>query len=306
MSTPSRPSMSDHRILIVDDVPTNLRLLAKILSDRYQISVASSGQQALRLAQEIMPDLIVLDVEMPSMDGHEVCRRLKDDSQLRAIPVIFLTGRADEADEILGLQLGAVDYITKPFNQAIVRARIHTHLELKRYRDLLQQHAFIDGLTGLPNRRRLDQYLDECQNGFGIEQVGQISALMIDVDHFKAYNDHYGHLTGDHCLKTIASTLNGARRRHQDLLARYGGEEFALVMPGADSAAALDQAQRLQRALDETAIVHRRQSATGRVTVSIGVATLAIDAWTPDSLIARADQALYRAKQEGRNRVIQA
>lgn len=292
------------RILVVDDMPTNLRLLASILSDRYQVSAASNGRDALRLAERVQPDLIILDVEMPGMNGHEVCRTLKEKPEFRHVPIIFLTGRSDEADEILGLQLGAVDYITKPFNQAVVRARIHTHLELKRYSDLLQRHAFIDGLTGLPNRRRLDQYLNELSTG---ERSGadSLSVLMIDVDFFKAYNDRYGHLAGDHCLREVAATLAAARRRGDDLLARYGGEEFALLMPGADRTVALDQAQRLRDAMLRAELPHRDQPDTGQVTISVGTSSGALSAEPAQALIERADRALYQAKKEGRNRVVQ-
>ncbi len=306
MATPTDRTSTAHRILVVDDMPSNLRLLAAILSDRYQVSVASSGRDALRLLERITPDLIILDVEMPGISGLDLCRTLKDTAELRHIPVIFLTGRTDEADEVLGLQLGAVDYITKPFNKAIVRARIHTHLELKRYSDLLQQHAFIDGLTGLPNRRRLDQYLAECWTRPGVNDTDPISAIMIDVDHFKAYNDHYGHLAGDQCLREIATTLSQARRRTQDLLARYGGEEFALIMSGANSENALSQANRLQAAIEAADLPHTGQSETGRVTISIGVTTLALGQCTSEDLIANADDAVYEAKREGRNRVVQA
>lgn len=295
-----------HRILVVDDMPSNLRLLATILSDRYQVSVASSGREALALLERITPDLIILDVEMPGMSGLDLCRTLKDIAEYRHIPVIFLTGRSDEANEVLGLQLGAVDYITKPFNKAIVRARIHTQIELKRYSDLLQQHAFLDGLTGLPNRRRLDQFLAECWTSPGVNANDPISAIMIDVDYFKAYNDHYGHQTGDHCLREIATTLSQARRRTNDLLARYGGEEFVLVMPGASGENARSQADRLQSAIESANIPHSGLSETCRVTISIGVATLVLGQCTSKELIAKADDAVYEAKKGGRNRVVQA
>ena len=149
------------RILVVDDVPDNIRVLSSMLADDgHQISAATNGRQALKLAEVSSPDLILLDVMMPGMDGYEVCAALKANPQLSAIPVIFITALADVEDETRGLGLGAVDYITKPFKEPIVRMRVKTHLELKHQRDILQNLSRLDGLTGIPNRRAFDERLE--------------------------------------------------------------------------------------------------------------------------------------------------
>lgn len=295
-------STSRSRILLVDDIPGNLRLLAAALGDQYQLSAATSGPEALELAERIKPDLILLDVEMPGMDGHEVCRRLKRNPDTEYIPIMFITGRSSESDEILGLQLGAVDYLTKPFNQAIVRARVHTHLTLKRYSDLLQQHAYIDGLTGLPNRRRLEDYLDQIWRHID-QRVQTLTIAMIDIDHFKTYNDRHGHLAGDHTLRQVAGSLLKARRRSSDLLARFGGEEFIYVMPGANLDAGKDQAERFRLAVLEQNIRLHPTAGDEHLSISVGVACGTPQTCSAKSVIEAADQALYKAKEGGRNRV---
>lgn len=293
------------RVLVVDDVPTNIRLLARVLSPEHEVVAATEGEEALRLAQLNPPDLILLDVEMPGLDGYEVCRRLKASTATAAIPVIFVTARTDEADEVEGLSLGAVDYITKPFREAIVRARVRTHLELKRYRDLLQDRSYVDGLTGVPNRRRLDEFLVRAVAA-AQRSLEPLCLLLIDVDHFKAYNDRFGHLAGDEALRRVAAELARGSRRDTDLPARYGGEEFALVMPHTEIDAALAAAQRVLARVEDLGL-ENPGSAAGVVTVSIGAACLrAGERIGMEDLIARADRALYRAKQEGRNRVCEA
>ncbi|MFP4130226.1 MAG: response regulator, partial [Halorhodospira sp.] len=195
-TAPERP-----RVLIVDDEPTNIQALARLLKAEYHTQVATGGDKALALAAgEPQPDLILLDVVMPEPDGHEVCRRLKADPRTQDIPVIFVTGRAGAEDEERGLELGAVDYIAKPFTPAITRHRVRTHVELKRKTDALERLAQRDGLTDLPNRRQLDRQLHE---EWARAQRGgtALSVAMMDIDHFKAYNDHYGHGAGDTCLR---------------------------------------------------------------------------------------------------------
>ena len=297
-SASAKPS----RVLLVDDMPANLRLLAATLGESYQVSAATNGPEALTLVGELEPDLILLDVEMPGMDGYEVCRQLKANPATRHIPVIFITGRASENDELLGLQLGAVDYLTKPFNQAIVQARVHTHLELKRYADLLQQHAYLDGLTGLPNRRRFEQFVDQVWHALD-PQPEFVAIILLDIDYFKSYNDGYGHLAGDQCLRKVSRALLDSRRRNSDLLARFGGEEFVCVMPGAGLDAALNQGDRFCRAIRETGIVHRHAPEQASLSISVGVAAGDPTLHEAQALIEKADQALYQAKEQGRNRV---
>jgi len=223
-ASPRRPV-----VLVVDDVPTNIHLLGAVIQDMAELVVATSGEQALEIARSAeRPDLILLDVMMPGLNGYEVCRALQDDPWTRSIPVIFVTARDRESDEALGLGLGAVDYITRPFSEPIVRARVNTHLELKRHRDALERLSYQDGLTGLDNRRRFDEYFVMAWRHAARERAW-LSLLMVDIDHFKGFNDEYGHMAGDQCLKVVARTLQAAAQRPLDIVARYGGEEFAVI-----------------------------------------------------------------------------
>ena len=297
------PESERPRILVVDDAPANLRLLVGGLGDVYELRVAKSGPDALALLEGWTPDLILLDVMMPDMDGHEVCRRLKADPRRKDIPVIFVTGRDEESDELEGLDAGAVDYIAKPFSLPIVKARVGTHLELKRYRDLLENHAFVDALTGIPNRRRFDEVITQAW-AMASRQQCPLSVFLLDVDHFKLFNDHYGHQAGDACLAQVGRTLAQSITRASDLVARYGGEEFIAVLPGTPLEGALEMAETLRKAVEALALPHAHSSAAAHVTVSLGVASGIPSSGTdPKELIEKADQALYRAKQGGRNRV---
>jgi diguanylate cyclase (GGDEF)-like protein len=290
-------------ILIVDDMPANIRVLADTLKSDYRVRVATSGAKALEVAASSPPpDLILLDVMMPGMDGYEVCRRLRDDPRTSAIPVIFVTAKDEAEEEAHGLGLGAVDYITKPFHLPIVRARVRTHVTLKRKTDLLDSLASLDGLTHIPNRRRFDDSLR--QEWARAAREGMLLAVaMLDVDYFKPYNDHYGHGLGDECLRRVAGALRARLQRPADLVARYGGEEFVLLLPDTDAAGALSLAESCRVAVSALRIPHAYSSAADHVTLSIGVAATQPPNDGPSRLLARADEALYRAKSEGRNRV---
>lgn len=290
-------------LLIVDDVPANIRVLVQGLMADYELRVATGGEEALASVTAEAPDLVLLDVAMPAPDGHEVCRRLKADPRFRHIPVIFISGRDEEEDELAGLQLGAVDYIGKPFSLPIVKARIATHLELKRYRDLLENQSLVDGLTGIPNRRRLDQFIEQIWP-LCLRRAEPLAVVLMDVDHFKAYNDLCGHLAGDDCLRRIGQALLRARRRPLDLLARYGGEEFVCVLADTDRDGALAVAEHLRQAVADLAIGHPSAEAGPYVSLSLGVAVAVPHAEDgAAALMAAADQALYEAKRQGRNRV---
>jgi diguanylate cyclase (GGDEF)-like protein len=255
----------------------------------------------LRLVAEAAPDLVLLDVLMPGLDGFAVLRRLKEHAATRQVPVIFVTAMSEIDDEERGLTLGAVDYITKPISPAIVRARVRTHLQLKQQRDLLERHAFLDGLTGIANRRRFDEVLEQRWRAAQRSGSG-LSVLLIDIDYFKQYNDHYGHGPGDDCLRRVAAAVARTFSRGDDLAARYGGEEFAIVLGGGDAAA---PAQRLLGCIAELAIPHRLSPLQGRVTVSAGAyAVQPLPQFDHRQAVESADRLLYQAKQGGRNRCV--
>ncbi len=293
-------------ILLVDDAPTNIQMLNETLKDGYHLFFATSGRDALRIASESVPDLILLDVIMPEMDGYEVCRKLKVDPILRNVPIIFITAMNQQEDEAIGLELGAVDYITKPFNPTIVRLRIRNQIELKRQRDLLARLSHLDGLTGIPNRRALDEAL-EREWRRGTRSLKPLSLLMIDIDHFKAYNDSCGHLTGDDCLRAFAQSLKIPLGRAADFVGRYGGEEFLAILPETDEKGAMIVALEIQEGLAKLAFPHPASPLGTTVTASIGIATAVASREHKHTwLLQEADNALYQAKQEGRNRIVAA
>jgi diguanylate cyclase (GGDEF)-like protein len=292
------------RVLIVDDERSNINILGNLLMPECEVLVATDGAGALRrAAAELPPDIILLDVVMPGMDGYQVCKRLKADAATRDIPVIFITAMGEEESEALGLQIGAVDYVTKPFSPAILKMRIRTHVELKRLRDHWRRLSTVDGLTQVANRRRFDEALTTAWR-CAVRQQRPLALIIADVDHFKAYNDHHGHAAGDHCLQQVARALAGEVKRAGDLLARYGGEEFACVMPDVDVGGAESVAQRMCAAVAALAIAHEHPKVQARVSVSIGVAAVVpTAAESPDILLVGADRHLYDAKRAGRNRL---
>ncbi|MBF0476658.1 MAG: diguanylate cyclase, partial [Deltaproteobacteria bacterium] len=249
-------------------------------------------------------DLVLLDIMMPGMDGYEICRRLKEAHRTKDIPVIFITARISEEDEVRGFKIGAVDYITKPISPTIVRARVKNHIQLKRYRDVLENLSVTDGLTGIPNRRRFDEFL-EAEWRRSVRSRSCLSLLMIDIDFFKPYNDHYGHLAGDECLKQIGRALSTTVKRSTDLMARYGGEEFACILPETNSVGAMVVAGRLKDRVAALGVIHEFSPIAGHVTISLGVATMTpLINLLPMSLVRAADELLYQAKRSGRNRLV--
>lgn len=293
------------RILIVDDAPSNIELLAGALARDYTVIFATSGEKALELAaRPDRPDLILLDIEMPGMDGYETCRRLKDEPATRDIPVIFVTASTGIEEQIRGFSLGGVDFITKPVQIPIVQARVRIHLNLKLRAELLEQQAALDGLTGIANRRQWNEVYAREWRRARREHL-PISVLMIDTDHFKDFNDYYGHGAGDDCLRQISSVLSMALRRPGDFIARYGGEEFSVILPGCGLDDARAQAERMRGLVQALHIPHAMSSAAATVTVSIGCAcTLPQEDEGYQQLLEEADRALYAAKSAGRNRVI--
>jgi len=292
-------------ILVVDDAPANVMLLGSGLMSDYDVIVATSGDEALSLASALKrPDLVLLDIQMPGMDGFEVCRRLKQDAWTRDIPVIFITARDAVEDETRGLDLGAVDYITKPLSMPIVRARVRTHVELKRSRDLLLSLTLLDGLTGIDNRRSFDGALDKAWRR-AMREKSPLSLLLVDIDHFKAFNDRYGHLAGDDCLRRVAGALKSCVRRPGDVLARYGGEEFACLLPSTPLPGALVVGESMRLEVQELRLPHAASLAAECVTVSIGAATsLPLPGGSALALVESSDRALYAAKGGTRNSVV--
>ncbi|MDR5836863.1 diguanylate cyclase domain-containing protein [Caballeronia sp. LZ034LL] len=290
------------KLLIADDQPLNIRVLYELLHDVCDIFMATSGSQALQICQAEAPDLILLDVVMDDLDGHEVCRRLKADPLTRDVPVIFITSQDRADDEVKALELGAVDFISKPINPVVTKARVRTHLTIKFQGDLLRASALLDGLTGVSNRRKFDEDLHADWRHCAREETS-LALLMVDVDCFKRFNDHYGHMAGDACLKAIAKALAEALRRPYDKLARYGGEEFACLLPKTDLAGAQCIAQRIVDGVHALDIGHVSSDVETRVTISVGVACVRPACGsTPDMLLKAADDALYQAKRAGRAR----
>ncbi|WP_207707019.1 diguanylate cyclase domain-containing protein [Heliorestis acidaminivorans] len=297
-------SSEKQSILIVDDSRTNIMALAELLKDEWAIKIANNGATALRIAEsKSPPDLILLDVMMPEMDGYEVCKRLKESPITKDIPVIFVTAMDSLENEEFGLSLGAIDYITKPISPPIVKARVRNHLELKKYRDILKESSRIDGLTGISNRRRFDEALS-AEWRRALRYGSSLSLIMIDIDHFKNYNDSYGHLGGDECLRQVAQSLHSIPKRPLDLVARYGGEEFACLLPETEFTWALKIAEDLRSNVLALQLPHKSSPLSEQVTVSLGLTTLIPQkGQEAQFIIEEADRALYTAKEAGRNQV---
>lgn len=294
---------TEFTLLIVDDEKQNRLLLTELFGTTYKIIQAKNGVQALEKARQHRPDLILLDVLMPEMDGMGVLRELKRDDATRLIPVIFITALDSATDEENGLNLGAVDYISKPFHPPIVRVRVRNQLQLVHQRRLLEQLASLDGLTGIPNRRQFDATLlkewHRCQRN-----QQPLSLIVADVDFFKKYNDALGHAAGDRVLQEVAATLRQAARRPGDLVARYGGEEFVLLLPETNATGAQALAEGLQQLLHSKAFAHPNSSLGPWLTMSMGGNTIVPSTTALDpEFFALADAALYRAKHQGRNQV---
>jgi diguanylate cyclase (GGDEF)-like protein len=294
------------KILIVDDQPANIEVLATVLIIEYDVRIASNGQKALQIAQEQEPpDLILLDVMMPILDGFEVCKRLKNDDATRHIPVIFVTALSSASDEEQGLNIGAIDYISKPFNIPVVRARVRNHIQLKQRADLLEELASIDPLTHLPNRRLFEKTLHNEWKRAKRDGTS-LSLLMIDIDCFKNYNDHYGHGAGDICLQQVATAMQSSQTRASDMLARIGGEEFIVILPNTDIDGARIAGERLRQTVADLKIPHTHSTVVPIVSISIGCATSlpSLNDSDANTLINTADSQLYKAKEQGRNQVI--
>jgi diguanylate cyclase (GGDEF)-like protein len=292
------------RLLIVDDQPIHLQVLYRILSADYQLFMATSGTQAVRVCRDQLPDLVLLDVVMPDMDGFEVLQQLRSMPETTDIPVFFLTAHAGDDIETKCLEAGAVDFIPKPVNPNVVRARVKTHLTLKFQSDFLRDMAFMDGLTGVFNRRYFDQR-SAAEWGRAQRKGTPLSLMLLDVDFFKPFNDHYGHQAGDDCLRQMGALLKAEFRRPTDTVARYGGEEFVCLLPDTGFDDAMQLAQKLLLSVKQLAIAHAYSGVAPVVTVSLGLACRSGTdvAGTASDFLALADAKLYEAKHAGRDRV---
>ena len=292
------------RLLIVDDQAVNIRVIAEALRDRYELFFATSGAQALAIADRGGIDLVLLDVVMPEMDGFEVCRRLREEEKTSKIPVIFVTAREEVEDETRGFDVGGVDYITKPIRPPIVRARVRNHLELKESRDLLERLASIDALTGVPNRRQFDAALEHEWSRAA--RAGQtISLALLDVDDFKKYNDTYGHARGDDCLRSVARALAVSVHRPGDVAARYGGEEFGIIAPETDANGMRELLAGLLHQVADLEVEHKASRSSNHVTISVGAISMVPSRDdSASAALATADRLLYEAKERGRNRAM--
>ncbi len=285
-------------MLVVDDVASNAYILNVILGEEYKVFTASSGSEAMRLANQHMPDIILLDIDMPEMNGFDVCAKIKADHATAHIPVIFITGYGDVGSEIKALEAGGVDFIAKPPIAALVRARLHTHLSIKKQADLLRRLSNLDSLTSVANRRH---FFELAEREFSrIRRYNrEMSIIMLDIDNFKNINDSNGHATGDKVIIALVQ-LASTKLRHLDAIGRLGGEEFAILMPETAIKEAMIVAERLRKSIET-----EMSSDVPSITISMGVSSVIAEDKSFETALARADAALYQAKNEGRNTVRQ-
>ncbi|MDJ0599404.1 MAG: diguanylate cyclase [Crocosphaera sp.] len=329
--------MCKGNLLIIDDTPDNLRVLSQMLTEQgYIVRKALNGARALASIQNELPDLILLDINMPDLNGYEVCQRLKSSGKTEKIPVIFISALDEVIDKITAFKVGGVDYINKPFQLEEVLIRVENHLKLYQLHHQLEQHnqqlrqeieqrkkieqelrfsklalkkaneklntlSIIDSMTGIPNRRRFDEYL--LQEWKRLARDNQpLSLILCDIDFFKNYNDTYGHIAGDNCLNKVAQALKTVVNRSSDLVARFGGEEFAIILPDTNEKGVKAIAKNVNIAIQNLKIPHAQSNVSNYVTISVGGSTqIPEHKQTPQNLIHQADMALYLAKQQGRN-----
>jgi len=287
------------KILIVDDMPINIKILGEALKKYYDVVIATSGEKALAIVEEAPPDLILLDIKMPKMDGYEVCRRIKSHVHTENIPIIFISAIENETK---GFDLGAVDYIVKPFNMAAVYARVMTHLNLKTKSELLENLASIDRLTNLPNLLRFDETIN-VEWARARRTKSPLSLVFAEVDYFKEYEMEYKYSAGDECLKRIALASIGFMRRPTDFLARYDKDKLAILLPETKFEPAVKIAEQIRIGVQNLNIPHSGSRISEIVTLSIGTSsTIPSDNLAVSDLIKAANSSLSEAKEQGRNR----
>jgi diguanylate cyclase (GGDEF)-like protein len=290
------------RILVVDDQSINIQIINQILIDDYQVFFANSGDEALDFCAKTPPDMVLMDVVMPKMDGLTTCKIMKQTPGLDTIPVMFVTALQKQNEENACWEAGGIDYLIKPVNPATLLNRIKAHITLKFQTDLLKKMVYLDGLTAVYNRRYFDDFLQQ-QMAQAKRADQPLALLMVDIDYFKQFNDQYGHLSGDDQLKKVAQCLADILHRPTDIVARYGGEEFACVLPYTDANGARHIARNLVDSVSDLDIPHKL-SPYHKLTISVGLAIVDGGIKSPDDLVLTADKHLYKAKETGRNRFV--
>jgi diguanylate cyclase (GGDEF)-like protein len=293
----------EQSILVIDDEKINLKIISDMLNDDVVVMLAKSGGQGIRKAIEYQPDLILLDVVMPEMDGFETMARLRHDARTSAIPVIFITALNDSSHEEKALLMGASDYIQKPLHTNIVQARVRLHLQLAKQRKMLEKLANIDPLTSLANRRKYQDVLEqEWQRAMAHQAC--LSLLVIDIDNFKQYNDCYGHATGDKVLQQVATVLAN-QVVDKGLVARYGGEEFVVLLPDHSQEESIEVARRCMQGVEALNLAYSHEDFSGKVTVSVGGATKSpSQKCRSEDFFNAADDMLGLAKKSGKNKIL--
>jgi diguanylate cyclase (GGDEF)-like protein len=295
---PNGSIKASRRVLLIENSPTDRAALRGWLSaERIEVHEAADIINGLAYCSRVQPNLVLVQMRLPTWDGYEVIRRLKDDPKTLSIPVIFLAASATTSEKARGIDMGAVDFIPKPFDPVELLARVHSALRTKAYLDLLEHRAHIDGLTELSNRHALQHRLPQEWNDC-LRRGTPLAVLVVDLDHFKRINDRHGHAVGDEVLRQTAATLRRTSRG-ADFIARYGGEEFVVLIPDCDAAGAVARAEAIREAVAALAVTFRTTTLT--LTASIGVALASPSQATPVEAFDQADQALYRAKGAGRN-----
>ncbi len=293
------------KVLIVDDSRLQAAQLKSILDDEYDITIAQTAEDGLSYANAGGYSLILLDVVMPGMDGFTLLKKLQEEIITQSVPVILITSLSDIQHEQMGLRLGAVDYITKPFHPLIVKARVNTHIKLYQYRKQVEYQSMTDQLTKIANRRQHDYHSVIKWKEASRLRV-PFSICMFDIDHFKAYNDTFGHPAGDKVIAGVAKLISSNLKRSTDFVARYGGEEFVAFLVGDSAEKAFQHLKKIRQAVEELHMPHDPATAQW-VTISIGgVTVIPPKDSSYDAYLKIADTMLYDAKRSGRNRVVWA
>ena len=292
------------KICLIDDDMTSLTTIRNMLKSSYTVYPSPSAAKFFELIEEVTPDLILMDVDMPKMNGYEAVKRLKEDDRFKDIPVIFLAAEIDEQSELKGFELGAVDYFTKPFHPSIVKARVATHLTIVEQKRIIDKISLTDTLTKIPNKRSFESYLDSEWKR-AIREDLPISILMIDADHFKNFNDNYGHQQGDAALQALAHVIDTSIRRGADFAARLGDDEFAVLLPNTYPDGVLRVAENIRENVESAIIPRIDDASLGlHITVSIGGASMMPDSDSSlDDFVKQANDALRKAKEADRNKV---